>query len=240
MATEPISQDTILSQLRTRGFEEGFQRTPLRDFWGKMTSITGEMRDGNNGPYLVVLYNFDVHEVIESAEPYTAPIGQIEVPQSTKARSKMGYLGASIDRKINTGVDPTMPQEMAKGQGFLVGKLCHMKLTPGHMIWDGNAKQERPNDCWELLEYREDGQSATAMVGAVPSTVAKPVSAVQEALRLLEGKTDSQWHSEVFANATVKADSALVNSIIAKTFLAGMEAAGKVMKDGNGVYHVVP
>ena len=75
----PLTQDQILAQLMTRGFEQGFQRSPLRDFWGKLTSITGEMRTGQSGSFAVALYNFDEVEVIESVEPYTSPIGQVEV-----------------------------------------------------------------------------------------------------------------------------------------------------------------
>ena len=59
----PISQEQILGLLQTRGFETGFQASPLRDFWGTLTSITGEMRQGQRGAFAVSLYNLDEVEV---------------------------------------------------------------------------------------------------------------------------------------------------------------------------------
>jgi hypothetical protein len=39
-----ITQEELMNQLKTRGFEDGFQRTPLRDFKGRLLGIKGEMR----------------------------------------------------------------------------------------------------------------------------------------------------------------------------------------------------
>ena len=98
-----LTEEQVLASLQTRGFEDAYVSTPLRDFWGALKSITGEMRPGRDGSYLVALYNFEGVEVIDSVEPYTSPIAQIDIPASTKAKSKMGYLGASIDKIINAG-----------------------------------------------------------------------------------------------------------------------------------------
>jgi len=238
----PLTQDQILAQLQTRGFESGFQRTPLRDFWGTLTSITGEMRTGNTGQYAVALYNFDNIEVVESVEPYLSPIGQIECGVSTKERSKMGYLGKSIDNVINAGLPLDAPAEQVKKQDYIIGKFLHMKLMPGRMIpskddatqkWD-----EKPTDCWELLEIR--GEGAPAPVAAVPGVA--PVTGIdanQQALALLNGKTVQAWHQVAFADPIIKSDTAVVQTIISGMFVSGLEAAGKITKDADGVYHVV-
>ena len=161
----PMTQDQILAQLQTRGFESGFQRSPLRDFWGKCTSITGEMRSGQSGSFAVALYNYGDVEVIESVEPYTSPVAQIEVSVSKGAKSKMGYLGASIDGIINAGLPLDAPPEAVKNQGYIIGKTLHMKLTPGHMIPSKDdatgAWAEKPNDCWILLEIKGEGTPAS-------------------------------------------------------------------------------
>ena len=240
----PMTQDQILAQLMTRGFESGFQRTPLRDFWGTLTSITGEMRQGNTGAFAVALYNFDGVEVIEATEPYTSPIGQIEVSVSTKEKSKMGYLGKSIDSVINVGLPLDAPAGQAKNQDFIIGKFLHMKLTPGHMIPNRDDATgvwgERPNDCWELMEIRGEGAPPpTTVTGAPPPPTTPVVDANQQALSLLAGKTEQLWHQACFIDPVIKADTAVVQSIISRAFLNGLEAAGKVTKDADGIYSVV-
>jgi len=236
-----LSQEQVLAQLRTRGFEEGFQATPLRDFWGNLTDFAGQMRDGQRGPYLVVLYNFNNLEVIETNEPYTNPIAQIEISHSSRAKSRMGYFGASVDRVINAGVPPEVPQEQTKNQSYLIGKRCHMRYTPGHMVWNQEAKEERPVDCWELVEVQGEATPAPA-AATVPGVVAPPPAAgptaAQQALALLDGKTEQQWHQAVFVDPIVKGDSTIINDIIGRKFLAPLEAAGMVAKDESGVYHV--
>jgi len=239
----------------TRGFEEGFQRTTLRDFWGKLTSVTGEMRSGNSGAYAVALYNFEELEVVHATEVYTSPIGQIEVPVSTKARSKMGYFGASVDRVINFGLPLDAPQEQVKTQGYIIGKMLHMKLTGGHSIPSKDDVTgewgEKPTDCWELIEIRGEGPPAPAPAPA--ATVAQPpvppptqagavpaVDAIAQALNLLDGKTEQAWHQAVFVDPIIKADTEVIQTIINRQFLTGLEGAKKVTKDADGTYHVVP
>ena len=242
----PLTQDQILAQLQVRGFEEGFQRTPLRDFWGKISSITGEMRTGTRGAFAVALYNYDEVEVIESNEPYTSPIAQLEVPVSTRAKSGMGYLGKSIDNVINAGLPIDAPQAQAKNQDYIIGKMCHMKFTPGHLVpsRDDTTGQwgEKSTECWELLEIRGEGMAAptpaVASPGAVVPPVATGVDANQQALSLLDGKTEQQWHQAVFVDPVVKANTAVIQTIINRTFLTGLEAAGAVIKGEDGVYHV--
>lgn len=246
----PLTQDQILAQLQVRGFESGFQRTTLRDFWGKLDSITGEMRAGNTGSYAVALYNFSELEVILSSEPYTEPIGQFEVPVSIKEKSKMGYLGTSIDGIINAGLPLDAPPEQVKKQGYLIGKFLHWKLTPGRMIPSKDDATgtwgEKPTDCWELLEIRGEGVPAPAVAPAPGVTMpfvpapALGVDANTQALSLLEGKTEQVWHQAVFTDPVVKANTAVIQTIISREFLNGLEAAGKITKDENGIYHVNP
>ena len=237
--TKVLSQDEVLAQLKTRGYEEGFQRTPLRDFWGILDSYTGEMRSGQNGSYLVVIYTFSNVEVIKSTEPYTAPTAQLEIPHSVKARTKMGYWGESIDKIINAGVPLDVPQEKVKNQDFLIGKLGHYKLMPGNMIWNSQEKAEKPIDCWKLIELKVGNMPSNPTPAGIPG-IGTPTqeSSILTALKLLNGKTEQQWHQEVFTNTIVKADSALVNSIISRQFLKPFELAGTVTKDAKGIYTV--
>ena len=241
---EPVllTEEQVLAQLQVRGFEEGYAGTPLRDFWGILTSITGEMRQGQSGSYLVALYNYDEVEVIESTEPYTSPIAQIQVSASVRAKSPMGYLGVSIDKIINAGLAPDVPQAEAKNMEYLKGKKLHMMYTPGHMVprqREGQWNDEAVN-CWIVAEISGEATTPAPAAKATKAAPAAPiVSASQEALAALDGKTVAQWHQVVMTLPAVKADTNFIQTIIDGSFVAGVEAAGSVTKDEAGVYTVV-
>lgn len=257
VVADELTQDEVLAQLRTRGFESGFERTPLRDFWGKLDTITGEMRQGQRGMYLVAFYNFSEVEVIYSIEPYESPIAQIEIAASTRQKSRAGYFGASVDKIINAGLPPDVlalipdpsgavdaagkvllvPNPQVKTQSYLLNKILHMAMTPGHMVWNQNAGAEQPIDCWELMEIRGEVAPAPQPAPGTPATSA-PAGAAQQAKALLDGLTEQQWLQKAFGDPVIKADQELVNSIIGRVFLPGLETAGLVEKDANGVYHV--
>ncbi len=237
----------ILDQLGTRGFEEGFQTTPIREFVATLTGITPDMREPSansfsGAAYLVILYDFNEGdlEVIETVEAYDSPIAQLEVPHSTKAKSKMGYLGASMDIIINAGLAPDAPLDQAKKQKDLIGKKLHMKLTGGHLVprrgVDGKW-EDKPIDCWVVLEVAGEGTVSAPTTAGTPAPATSGASASQQALTLLDGKTDVEWHKVVFSDPIVKGDPALVQSIIKKEFLQSMIDGGVVVKDGDGIYH---
>ena len=139
-----LNQEELLGLLKTRGFSKGFQRTPLRDFFGRLDSITGNLVTKFQPPRLEVLFNFSEVDVVESTEPYQMPVAQLGIFNSNAEKSGMGYWGASIDKIINpkdaNGTDINPPEQI-KGQSALIGKLLHLKLTDGHLIYDGNANK---------------------------------------------------------------------------------------------------
>ena len=78
MTDQVIPQEQVLAQLKTRGFETGSFRSPLRHFRGKLDSITGSMvqRGQMAQPRLEIAYNLSDIEVFESTEPYPFPIAR--------------------------------------------------------------------------------------------------------------------------------------------------------------------
>ncbi len=249
-----LTEEQVLGSLITRGYEDAFVSTPLRDFWGVLKSFTGEMRSGQSGSYMVVLYNIGTpEEPIEimpngTTEPYTSSIAQIDVPASSKAKSKMGYLGASIDKIINAGLAPDVTHQAgAKNQEFLKGKRLHWQFTPGHMVPRQVSGQweDVPISCWVVTEVAGVATPTpvpTPGTPAVAAPVAAPTqgpSASQQALNLLDSKNVEQWHQVVFSDPIVKQDVSILNSFIDGSFLTGVETAGKITKDENGIYHKV-
>ncbi len=250
----PVPPDQVLAQLRTRGFETGGFGSPLRHFRGKLDSIAGAMVQRGNMPQarLELTYNFSDVEVFVSTEPYPFPIAQISMLHSNRVKSGMGVLGASIDKIINAGLDENAPQEQAKNQDFLTGKVQEWKFTAGHMMPDRDDQgnwTEKPREAWEVVYVEGVGGTAHSGAGAAapaagdapaPVPVATGVTPIQQALNLLDGKTQQEWNNIVFQDPIVKADAALTNSIIGGTFLSPMVESGMLTVDENQIYHVVP
>lgn len=241
-----INQQDVLNQLRTRGYESGGFRSPLRHFRGKLTSITGSMvqRGNMQQARLEVAYNFSDVEVFDSTEPYPHPIAQITIMHSTRTKSGMAVLGTSMDKILNANIDKNTPQEQAKNQDALIGVMQEWKVTSGHMMWDSKEEKETPRECWEVVWA--EGFGGTPHSGTTPTTTANPASTpttssgetpLQRAINLLDGKTQQQWNNIVFQDEVVKNDTALINNIINGKFLPPLEEAGTITKDDNGVYH---
>lgn len=247
-----LTPEQVLEQLRVRGYETGGFRSPLRHFRGLLTSITGSMVQRGTMPQarLEVLYNFDKVEVFASSEPYPFPVAQVNVMHNTRIKSAMGVLGASMDKIINAGIDENTPQDQVKNQDFLVDKIQEWKVTSGHMMWNADVGQETPRESWEVV-YVEGvgGTPHSGVAQTVVETLTVPASApvatsttvtpAQQALDLLDGKTQQQWNNIVFQDPLVKSSPELINSIIQGTFIPPMEASGMVTKDENGIYHKV-
>jgi len=92
---QPITRAEILAQLKTRGFESGFQRTPLRDFRGKLISISGQLVTRFSLTNRV-LYNFEQLEVLESLSHSISYCPKVSVMMSNREQSAMGVIGSSI------------------------------------------------------------------------------------------------------------------------------------------------
>ena len=244
MSDQPMSQEQVLAQLRTRGYETGGFKSPLRHFRGKLESITGAMvqRGTMAAAKLEVCYNFSDLEVFESASPYPFPVAQITMMHSIRDKSAMGVLGASMDKLVNAGLDSNTPQTQARNQDVLIGLMQEWRITGGHMMWDNDKKEETPRDCWEVVWAEDLG--GTPNSGVAPASAGTPAapngeSASQRALKLLDGKTQAQWNNVVFQDTVVKGDPVLVNSIIQGEFIVTAEEAGLVTKDADGIYHTV-
>ena len=249
-----IPQEQLLAQLKTRGFESGGFRSPLRHFRGKLDSITGSMvqRGNMTQAKLEIAYNLSDIEVFESTEPYPFPIAQITVMHSNRDKSAMGVLGVSMDKIINAGLNANTPQQQARNQDALIGKVQEWKVTQGHLMPDKDEAgkwTETPREAWEVVWVEGMGGTPHSGVAALAQVVGTPTkitpttptgeTPMQRAISLLDGKTQQQWNNVIFQDAMIKGDSGLVNSIITGQFLAPLEESGVVSKDANGVYHKI-
>lgn len=238
-----LTQEQVLAQLKTRGFETGGFRPVFTHIRGKLDTITGSMvqRGSMPQPRMEVAYHFSEVEVLASTEPYPFPIADITMMHSVRDKSGMGVLGNSIDKVINAGVDPNLPAEQVRNQDFLIGKTQEWKLTPGHMMWNRDEGKETPRECWEVIWVEGVGgapSSGVASISSTAATIEPTTSPRQVAIGLLNGLTQQDWNNKVFQSSVVKNDTELTNSIIKGTFLAPLLESGEVTKDENGIFTV--
>ena len=179
----------------------------------------------------------------------------------------MGVWGESIDKVLNADVpadtpiklEDGTPNPMIRGQEYLIGKMLHVKLTGGHMMWDSRAANpnnpskpgaEVPRDCWEVLEVEgeETAQPTPAPVppkkAEAPTQVKPSVAPVAKgnvgiAISLADGKTEQQFYNDFFKNASLKGDGTMVTKVMGRTLLPELLAGGQLTKDGNGIFHKV-
>jgi len=251
-----MTNEQVLAQLQTRGFESGGFGSPIRHARWKLDSITGSMVQRGTMPIarLEVNYNFSGVEILPmpdgspgSTEPYPWPIAQINLLHSNRDKSGMGILGKSIDTIINAGVDGNAPQTAVKNQDFLIGKVQEWMITPGHMMWNRDENKETPRECWEVVHIEgvggtpHSGAAATESAGTPKSATKPEITPTQQAINLLDGKTQQEWNAIVFLDPFIKADTSdLKTNIISGSFVTSLETAGIITKDDNGIFHVKP
>lgn len=240
--SDVLSKEQLLDQLKTRGFETGGFKSPLRHFRGRLTSITGEMvqRGSMPKPKLEITYSFDELEVIDSTEPYPFPVAQITIMHSTKDKSAMGVLGKSIDRIINADADENAPQNQVNNQDVLEGVMQEWKVTPGHMMPDRDENNnwiETPREAWEVIWVEGYGEAKTDKKATKSSAKTSGVSATQKAIDLLDGKTIQDWNAAIFQDPVIKADANLINQVVTGQFIQPLLDSGVITKDDNDVYH---
>jgi len=198
-----------------RGLIEGAPRTPLKEFKGRLDAFPTELVTKFEPARTYVNLTFSELEVIETIEPYPFPIAQISMPLNKRRTSTWTVFSDSLAKLLPENED----------LANCLSRIFHMKLTAGHMMWDGKKEEATARESWEVIGLSGEG------------TTVKVVDASAKALELLDGKTEQEWNQLVFQEPAIKADSALMNDIIYRKFLAAQEAAGNATKDDNGVWH---
>jgi len=254
-----VPVDEVLAQVRIRDWDSGFQQTPLKHFKGRLQDpdgISGYMTTIAGKPRLQVVLTFSELDVIDSSEPYISPVAQLEFLQSNRQDSGWGIIGSSIDNILNPkdekGADVLSPEQI-KGIRHCLGKMMELKLTGGHMMYDKNSTRQdkkSPKDAWEVIAIEGEqvtnkaAQSTPIQAAATPAPTSAPANAngynaIQQALSLLNGKTDVEWHKVVFNDPIVKADrTGLISRIIGKKFLPIFEGTVAIKDAATGRYSV--
>lgn len=217
-----MSEEDLLSELKTSGLRTGGRRTPLREFKGVLDGIKTEP---NQYQKTDVILWFSELDVIASDEAYPFPITNLNITYNENEKSKWGVFADSTRKFV-----PENVTNVAALLESLMGKRLHMKYTGGHMMWDRDKGMETARECWELVGA-EGGEPMTVATGGASDTA-------KIALDLMDGKTIQEWNQEVFQNPAVKVDGALIDQIIGNTFFPAMKEQGNVTVDDDGILHV--
>jgi hypothetical protein len=205
-----------------------FTGTPLRRFTGVLEGFPTEPATGYDGTR--VNLNFTIGEVIQSTEPYELPTAVLNMGLSNKKKSKWGYFGESLAKLLPEGADIDFAVGKTVGMVFCDGQEGRPAPRP---IWQRDADRseypngEVPTPVWEVYEL--EGAAAGG----------KATGATEQAKILLDGKADSDFNKEAYADSTIRKDVELQRSITDGSFLKAMTDTGEFTKDENGIYHRV-
>jgi hypothetical protein len=197
------------SLVSVRNLTEGFG-TPLRRFKGKFHSYA--TRPENQWKKTPVDLNFQDVVVVESTEPYSFPTATISINLSKTKKSMWGVFGSSLAKFLKEGEDIKDAQ----------GKMMELALTPGHDFGKNQRGEVIIVDCWEVIALEGSGVK---------------VDPVARALELLDGKTIPEFNQKAFGDPIIRGSS-VASSLLDNTFIPAQEAAGKIIKDKEGVYHL--
>jgi len=234
---------------------------PLRRFTGILDSTPTEKQTFGEGEAARestrISLNFKELDVKEAVEPYHFPIYVITLSQSNRKKSRWGVFseGTPKDRTIGFNnvvdqqyspeqLDPSNPEYIKPSDRMdlaeCIGKRFGMVLTDGIEgrpesmdLFDGRSMADKPTPAWTVYEVEGVG---TAGGGGV--------TAMDLAEALLDGKTLAEFNKEALANAVIRNDTALLQSIsmppsAATNFANTLVKAGKFTKDEGGVFRKV-
>lgn len=225
---------------------------PLRRFTGILDSLPTKIENYGEGDSARsatrVSINFRDIDVKEAVEPYHFPIYTLQANLSNRKRSRWGVLSTSFNTIADLSLTPDQ-LDPSKAEFVkvidrtelqdVIGKRLGMVLTDGedgrpdpHSLYDGRTQAEKPTSCWVVY-------SIEGIVSGQEGSQAEEV-----AMKLLDGKTISEFNTTALANDTIRKDTKLIQAITRPlsapdSFVAAMVAAGKFTVDSQGVYHKV-
>jgi len=200
--------------ISVRGLQDSeYGGTPLRKFRGILDSYNPD--DRKFGTFIVL--NFKDLSDVEAVEPYNFPIAQIAIKYSNKKNSAWGVFGDSLALLLPDDEDIK----------DTVGKRYGMEMEIGHIYGQDKEGKDMLGNPWKVFELE----------GAVAGE--KKVTAKDEALRLLIGRTRAEFNKEAYADPIIRKDTALQRAITDKSFVNSLLQLGTVEEDENGIFRKV-
>lgn len=233
MADEQQGQDGLLT---VRNLLDSGSKSPLREFSGKLDSITPGKFGKND-------LNFANVEVFETApgEVYNFPTAIISIKPSNRKESGWGIFGQSLVEFLNEDEDIM----------DAIGLVFRMKLEVGH-AYGGKDAEGKPRsgpdgkpivgDAWHVIEL--EGRERHVPVQEVDEPGEEKVTkspkdstAEAKAKELLDGKTLAEFNKLAYAATEIRKDAAFQRTITDQSFVKAMIATGLFTVDKNKTHH---
>jgi len=215
-----------------RGLRSG-ERTPLKEFIGRMVGYTVEPSDFG-GTNIVIRY--DNLQVMQADAPYPYAHGEIQAKYSDRTNSAWGRLGRSFATALGTDIEQM-------DIDHLVNQWWHMTRLDNQEF--GKNRQTGAvllGTVWTAALYQQmGGQSRVTSTPTPPAAATPPIGAISaeaKALSLLHRKTLPDFFSAALADDEIHKDAGLVAAIVNRQFVAANIQAGKVVENPDGTYTV--
>lgn len=200
--------------------------TPLRRFSGVLKEYVPTKVSPEGGrEYMTIVFNFVDVVVIESVEPYPFPIATINISYSTSTETRWDALATSIKKLFES--TPALEELVGKPQewAYLPAKL-RKKLPEA----EGGEWVTAADEAWQVVSI--GGEGAAAPAGTEPA-----FDIDDYVLNLLDGKTEQDFYQVLYQDPKVRAYPALITAATERKLLETLEAAGRVSRDSEGIYH---
>lgn len=213
--------EELRAQFTTKGYtEEGFQDSPLIDFWGTLVAFPDacplEPVPNTDPVRFRAVLNFTDLQVIEANPPYDLPIGTIKIPFNANKASvtRWSKLAMSI-QKLPGDIDI----------GDLQGKRVHMtsRIYP---MYAGVNDKEHPTRCYEVAEVQGLGGNNVSNAGTGPA----------DFKAMIIGKTFQEFLQSALSLDSVKTNTSIVGDITSGRLIASLLADGSIVLGADGRY----
>lgn len=254
-----------------RNLEVGNARLPLRLFDGILAEVIPEQRTKKDltGKYNVVKLLFTDLNIYSTTEPWILPTVEVEFFGNKNRTSEFGIFGTTLGATLDMGltasqqspdsadyVPPAKRLNLRDCTGKRIGLVWSDEVDgrpPMHILWNGRARKEELQPSWEVYMVESIGQRLQFDVTPEVATASDDSATEDEsvsnatlvAMKLLDGKTATQFNKEALGSDIVKGDEEVFTAVATPpgsegSFLDTMVNTGnfKVVK---GVYkRIVP
>lgn len=206
--------DILNSPLETGGL-------PVTEFKGVLKDVN--LTDGENNRKRIV-WDFTEAEIIQTREPYAFPTVQVSINYTN--RDNTGY--AAWKKSLEKVVNGPVSTDDLKGKRFHLKRIAFPVRGPvreadgsiklnadGRQVWEN-----MPMEVWQVVGI--EGYANAQDEG----------NQFEELAELADGKTEEEFYGAIMKDSKLKANSTLINAVIARNLIPTMVTMGVVKVDG--------
>lgn len=225
-------------ELNWSGITKGgnFRNMPATDFVGRVIRVTTAL---NNFKSWVARIDFDDVQVFSSTAPWTNKELSLEIKISKNEPSAWSIFGDSLAEVFKVKREQLDPNK-------LVGNYFHMQQSEVDFGVDRKTGTLTKGRVWKVLGITTSGvpvKLPVAPVTSMASTLASPngaikISALDQAIKLLGGRTQEEFFGMAISDPIVREDAAVLTKVAQGTLIAELISSGKAVKGADNKYTI--